>query len=67
MQSLISWSAPPVWLGGLPPVMEAEHDGEGAGRQHLLVVVVVQAVSRCQSKAVANLGERAQNFSNDTG
>ena len=35
--------------------MEAEHDGEGGGGLHLLVVVVVQAVSRCQSKSVPNL------------
>ena len=46
---------PPVWLLGLPPVMEAKHDGEGAGGQQLLVVVVVQTVSRCQGKSVANL------------
>ena len=48
-------SKSPVWLLGLPPVMEAEHDGEGAGGQQLLVVVVVQAVGRCQGKSVANL------------
>ena len=35
--------------------MEAKHDGEGAGGQHLLVVVVVQAVSSCQGISVANL------------
>ena len=40
--------------------MEAEHDGEGAGGQQLpsvlvLLVLVVQAVSRCQGKSVANL------------
>ena len=40
---------------GLPPVVEAKHNGEGGGRQHLLVVVVVQAVSCCQGKSVANL------------
>ena len=48
-------SKSPVWLPGLPPVMEAEHDGEGAGRQQLLVVVlvvivvvnVIKAVGRC--------------------
>ena len=48
-------STSPVWLLGLPPVVEAKHDGEGAGGQHLLVVVVVQAVSCCQGKSVANL------------
>ena len=48
-------SQPPVWLLGLPPVVEAKHDGEGGGRQHLLVVVVVQTVSSCQGKSVANL------------
>ena len=47
---------PPVWLLSLAPVVEAKHDGEGAGGQQLLVVVVVQAVSCCQSKSVANLG-----------
>ena len=47
---------PPVGFFGLPPVMEAKHDGEGGGRQHLLVVVVVQTVSSCQGKSVANLG-----------
>ena len=45
----------PLWLPGLPPVMEAEHDGEGAGGQQLLVVVIVQAVGCCQGKSVANL------------
>ena len=40
---------------GLPPVIDAKHDGEGGGGQHLLVVVVVQAVGRCQGKSVANL------------
>ena len=48
---------PPVLLLGLPPVVEAKHDGEGAGGQHLLIVVVVQAVSCCQGKSVANLFE----------
>ena len=54
-------SKSPVWLLGLPPVMEAKHDGEGAGRQQLLVVfvvvvIVIQAVSRCQGISVSNLG-----------
>ena len=35
--------------------MEAEHYREGGGRQHLLLVVIVQAVSCCQGKSVANL------------
>ena len=48
-------SKSPVRLHGLPPVVEAEHDGEGAGGQQLLVVVVIQAVSCCQGKSVANL------------
>ena len=48
-------SQPPVWLLGLPPVVETEHDGEGAGKQQLLVIVVVQAVGRRQGKSVANL------------
>ena len=47
---------PPIMFLGLPPVIDAKHDGEGAGGQHLLVVVVVQAVGRCQGKSVANLG-----------
>ena len=62
----------PVLLLGLPPVMEAKHDGEGAGGQQLVsvlivLVLVVQAVSRCQCKSVSNLvrkqtevGERNQ-------
>ena len=59
-------SKSPVRLLGLPPVVEAEHDGEGAGGQQLLVVVVVvvvvvviviQAVSRCQGISVSNLGQ----------
>ena len=45
----------PVCLLGLPPVVEAKHDGEGAGGQQLLVVVVVQAVSCCQGKSIADL------------
>ena len=36
--------------------MKAKHDWEGGGRQHLLVVIVVQAVSSCQGKSVSNLG-----------
>ena len=35
--------------------MEAEHDGEGAGGQQLLVVVVVQTVGCCQGKSVPDL------------
>ena len=56
---------PPVWLPGLPPVVEAKHDGEGAGGQQLLavvvvvvvvvIVIVIQAVSRCQGISVSNL------------
>ena len=38
---------PPGWLPGLPPVVEAKHDGEGAGGQQLLVVVVKQAMCGC--------------------
>ena len=53
-------SKSPVWLLGLPPVVEAEHDGKGAGRQQLpfvlvLLVLVVQTVSCCQGKSIANL------------
>ena len=54
---------PPVWLLGLPPVVEAKHDGEGAGGQQLssvlvLLVLVIQAVSRCQCESVSNLGRK---------
>ena len=49
---------PPVWLLGLPPVVKAKHNGEGAGGQHLLVLIVVQAVGCCQCKSVANLKEK---------
>ena len=40
----------PVWLRGLPSVMEAKHDGEGAGGQNLLLVVdvaIVKEAMRC--------------------
>ena len=51
---------PPVWPLGLPPVMEAKHDGEGAGGQQLLLllvllVLVIQTVSCCQCKSISNL------------
>ena len=46
---------PPVWIICLLPIMKAKHDGEGAGRQQLLVVVVVQAVGCRQGKSVAYL------------
>ena len=54
---------PPVWLLGIPPVVEAKHDGEGAGGQQLpfvlvLLVLVIQAVSRGQCKSVPNLGRK---------
>ena len=67
MQVLISdlmVKQPPVWLLGLPPpVVEADHDGEGAGGQQLpsvlvLLVLVIQAVSRGQCKSVPNLGRK---------
>ena len=54
----------PVLLLGLPPIMKTKHDGEGAGRQHLLIVVVVKTVSRCQSKSVSNLGGKQQKLEN---
>ena len=62
MQVLISdlmVKQPPVWLLGLPPVVEAKHDGEGAGGQQLpfVLVLVIQAVGRSQCKSVSNLGE----------
>ena len=52
---------PPVCLLDLIPVVKAKHDGEGAGGQHLLVVVVVQTVSCCQGKSVPNLGKNTFN------
>ena len=51
-------SKSPVGLLGLPPVVETEHDGEGAGGQQLLVVVVVEAVSCRQSKSISNLRKK---------
>ena len=53
----------PVRLLRVPSVVEAKHDGKGARRQQLLgvvVIVVVEAVGRCQGKSVANL------FDNDS-
>ena len=64
MQVLISdlmVKQPPVWLLGLPPpVVEAKHDGEGAGGQQLpfVLVLVIQAVSCGQCKSVPNLGRK---------
>ena len=60
MQLGLMVKLPPVWLLGLPPVVEAKHDGEGAGGQQLpsvlvLLVLVIQAVSCCQGKSVPNL------------
>ena len=45
--------------------MEAKHDGEGAGGQQLLfvlvlLVLVIQTVSRRQCESVSNLGESKQ-------
>ena len=37
------------------PVVNPEHDGEGGGGEHLLLVVVEQTVGRRQRKSVANL------------
>ena len=50
-------SKSPFWIRGLPPVVKAKHDGEGAGRQHLffVLVLIIQAVSRRQCKSVADL------------
>ena len=63
MQVLISdlmVKQPPVWLLGIAPVMEAKHDGEGAGGQQLpfVLVLVIQAVSCGQCKSVPNLGRK---------
>ena len=51
---MVSKSKSPVLLLGLPPVLEAKHDGEGAGGQQLLVVLGVEAVGRGQRKPVAD-------------
>ena len=66
MQVLISdlmVKQPPIWFLGIAPVVEAKHDGEGAGGQQLLfvlvlLVLVIQAVSRCQCEFVSNLGRK---------
>ena len=60
MQLNLRMKLPPAWLLCIPPVVEAKHDGEGAGGQQLLVVLVllvlvIQAVSRCQCESVSNL------------
>ena len=62
--SLCSATQPPVWLPGLPPVVEAKHDGEGAGGQYLLLALVVQTVSRCQCKSVSNLSRKKTELGN---
>ena len=61
----------PAWLIGFLPVMEAKHDGEGAGGQQLLfvlllvlVLVVIQAVGCRQGKSVANLRTEVKNLWN---
>ena len=63
MQLDLMVNLPPLWLLGVPPVVEAKHDGEGAGGQQLpsvlvLLVLVIQAVSRCQCESVSNLGRK---------
>ena len=63
MQLGLMVKLPPVWLLGLPPVVEAKHDGEGASGQQLLFVLlllalVIQAVGRRQCKSVSNLGRK---------
>ena len=55
MQGFPMMEPSPVRLLGLPPIVNTKHDGEGAGGQQLLVVVVVQAVGCCQGKSVSNL------------
>ena len=62
-------SKSPVVFLGLPPVVESEHDGEGAGGQQLpsvlvLLVLVVKAVGRCQCKSVSNLGREKTKIGN---
>ena len=58
----IMMKQPPAWLSGLPPVVEAEHDGEGAGGQQLIMVIGVKAVGCCQCKSVANLRENHSQY-----
>ena len=65
MQLGLMVKLPPVWLLGLPPVVEAKHDGEGAGRQQLLLVLillvlVIQAVGCCQCESISNLGRKLE-------
>ena len=60
MQPDLMVNLPPVWLLGVPSVVEAKHDGEGAGGQQLpsvlvLLVLVIQTVSCCQGKSISNL------------
>ena len=49
-------SKSPVLLPGLTPVVKTKHNGEGAGGQQLLVVVVVQTVGSSKDESVSNLG-----------
>ena len=51
-------------LLGLASVLHAQHDRECAGRQHLLIGVVVQTVRRGQGKSIANLVRREHLYDN---
>ena len=42
--------------------MDAKYDGEGACRQHVLLVVVKKALCCCQRESVANLKEKKKHF-----
>ena len=53
----------PVQLLGLPPVMETQHNGERAGRQLFLVLIVKEAVGCRQCKSVSNLWRKQKLFS----
>ena len=52
----------PVWPPDIPPIMDSKYDREGAGRQQLLVIlvilvlaIVVETVGCSKCKSAANL------------
>ena len=52
----------PVWPPDIPPIMDSQYDREGAGRQQLLVIlvilvlaIVVETVGCSKCKSAANL------------
>ena len=47
----------PFGLWGVPPVVQAEHDGEGrSGQQDLVVFVAVKAMGCCERNSISDLG-----------